>query len=201
MSDNVLSILSDEIKAQLLAARQDSESAWRKIGAIANRLQVENRGHAKSRRIPRTLLDSSVANVVARSSATIRQYRGYVARYDDVLSEFEQLSLEQLRLAICEARGALRDGEKLTADLVGDVVTRRCEAASDGFSIMPPDRWKAELTDKAPDVPVFVKLVLRANVAASGAWAKMSVGYAHSTELKQAAEILERLAQELEQNE
>jgi len=201
MTDNQLSnILSDEIKAELLSARADSEGAWRTIGAIAGRLQTENRGKMKSQRIPRALLDASVANVVARSSATIRQYRGYVERYDDVLGEFEQLSLEQLRLAICEARRNLQQGEELTADLVGDVVTRRCEQSADGFSIMPPDKWKAELDDKRPDVPIFVKQLRRASLAASGAWAKIPEVYAHKEDLMKAEQILEKLARDYEQD-
>ena len=125
--------LPDNYQTALLELRENSEQSWRAIGRIA----LEAVGEAKQKRISKTQVYQACAYVLCKGTNTVRQYAGYVERFDDLLDMYNQLTIEQLRLAIREAR---RDDCE-----VADVVVRRCEKSADGFSILPPDAWAAEL--------------------------------------------------------
>ena len=185
--------LSDDAEAAIIAIRDQDESAWRQLGHIAKE-QVEQ----KPSRIPKKAIEQRIANLRGVKASTIGQYRRYVSAHGDILDEVPQLTIAQLRLAIKEARLGLQDGQKLDADMVAGVVLARTEKSADGFTIIAPDAWAAELdSGKQPRDP-FKEAVLRAESNIGTAWRKMPEGWTGAQKLSEAARIVEELARELE---
>ena len=133
---------------------------WREVGATCEeamqdkdylRAMCEHYGAKfNGKNVPKTLVYQDAAISLASNFNTVRQYYGYRKNYPSAIDSYPQMTIEQLRLAIKQAR---RDFGNATDDGVITIIESRIEQSFDGFEICPPSVWGAELKDKGEKTP------------------------------------------------